>query len=238
MRKTPEPVRKWTWPHYYLGAWAARMLCRLAGGFQVSGKSNVPRSGGAVLCANHISYLDPPVLGAAVTPRRTYFMAKKELFEVPVLGPIIRKSYAFPVDRDHFDREAIRNAIELLQKGEFVVVFPEGQRSPDGSLQPANTGPAMMASKAGVPIVPIALKGTDDILQRGRKGLHRGRVFVDIGEPVHPTAFGEGKLDKEQLSAFTEAVMSSIEALQKEQYARLGEVAPPRVREHQTDDSD
>lgn len=230
MRKTPEPVRSWTWPHYYFGAWATRLLCRLLGGYHVRGKENIP-TGGAILCANHIAYLDPPVLGAAVTPRRTYFMAKKELFETPILGSIIRKSYAFPVDRDHFDREAIRNAIELLQKGEFVVVFPEGQRSPDGSLQPANTGPALMASKAGVPIVPVALKGTDEIMRRGRKGLHRGRVFVDIGQPIHPTQYGDGKLDKDQLNAFTEAVMSSIETLQKDQYARLGEVAPPRVRQ-------
>lgn len=238
MRKTPEPVRKWTWPHYYFGAWMTRLVCRLAGGFEVRGKDNVPRNEGAILCANHISYLDPPVLGASVTPRRTYFMAKRELFEVPILGGLIRKCYAFPVDRDHFDREAIRNAIELLQNGEFVVVFPEGQRSPDGSLQPANTGPAMMASKAGVPILPIAIKGTNDVLQRGRAGLHRGRVSVDIGEPIHPARFGEGKLDKNQLKDFTEAVMSSIEALQKEQYVRLGKVAPPRVRELQSTDSE
>ena len=234
MLKTPEPVRRWTWPHYYIGAWAARTICRVMGGYSVHGRENIPRTGGAVLCANHISYFDPPVLGSGL-PRRTYFMAKKELFAPAVVGRILRACYAFPVDREGTDREAIRHAIELLRQGELLVVFPEGGRSPDGSIQLGNVGPALMASRAGVPIIPAALKETDRIMPRGAKGLHRGRVQIDYGAPIHPEQFGEGRLEKTQLQAFTEAVMEAIEGLQKKQYERVGEVAPPRVKAHPTE---
>jgi 1-acyl-sn-glycerol-3-phosphate acyltransferase len=231
MRKTPEPVRRWTWPHYYFGAWLARTVCRLMGGYRVHGREHIPLRGGAIICSNHVSYLDPPVLGAGFTPRRTYFMAKAELFEIPVLGAVIRTVYAFPVDRTTTDREAIRHGIELLQKGELLVVFPEGGRSPDGAIQPGNIGPALMATRAQVPIIPAALKETDRVMPPGKGGLHRGRVQVDYGEPIHPSQFGDGRLDKSHLQAFTDTVMQAIEELQKAQYERVGEVAPPRVKE-------
>lgn len=230
MRKTPEPVRRWTWPHYYLVASLARWLCWVMGGFVVGHRERIPRKGGAMICANHVSFLDPPALGSALLPRRTYYMAKKELFEVPLLGWLIRSLYAFPVERGTTDREAIRHGIELLGKGELLVVFPEGSRSPDGSLQPGNIGPALMAAKAGAPIIPAAIKDSAKVMPLGG-GLHRGRVLIDFGEPIHPEQFGDGRLDKSQLQAFTEALMSAIEGLQKEQYERMGEVAPPRTKE-------
>jgi 1-acyl-sn-glycerol-3-phosphate acyltransferase len=231
MRLAPEPVRRWTWPHYWLGAFGARTLCRLMGGFSAHGRELIPRQGGALICPNHISYLDPPVVGGAL-PRRTYFMAKKELFKNPLFGGIIRKCYAFPVDREATDRESIRHAINLLRQGELLIIFPEGQRSPDGSLQPAGIGPALIASRADVPIVPCALKETDLILPQGAKRLHRGKVQVDFGEPLQPADFGAGgRLDKGQLRDLTEAVMQSIERMQRVQYERVGQVAPPRVKE-------
>jgi 1-acyl-sn-glycerol-3-phosphate acyltransferase len=231
MRMAPEPVRRWTWPHYHLGALGTRNLCRLLGGFSVHGRENIPASGGALICPNHISYFDPPVVGTAL-PRRTYFMAKKELFHNPVFGSVIRKCYAFPVDRESTDRESIRHAIDLLRQGELLIIFPEGQRSPDGSLQPAGIGPALIASRAGVPIVPCAVKETDIVLPRSAKRLHRGRIQVDFGPPLNPVDFGDGgRLDKDQLRALTEAVMQSIEQMQRIQYERVGQVAPPRVKE-------
>ena len=232
MRKAPEPVRRWTWPHYWLGAWLARTICRLAGGYSVHGVENIPRSGGAVICPNHVSYLDPPAVGAAL-PRRTYYMAKQELFRLPVLGWLIRKCYAFPVDREGSDRQAVRYAIDLLKQGEFLIVFPEGQRSPDGSMQPAGLGPALIASRAGVPIIPSAVKETDKVLPRHGLLFHRGRVQIDFGPAIAPASFGEGRLDKAQLRVFTEAVMEAIEGLQKVQYERVGETAPPRVTERE-----
>ena len=230
MHKAPEPVRRWTWPHYYISVYLTGIWMRIMGGFVVRGRQYLPRKGGAVVCANHVSYLDPPVLGGAILPRRTYFMAKIELFKIPGFSLFIRKHYAFPVDRNNADREAIRFGIELLQKGELLVVFPEGGRSPDGSLQRGNFGPALMASKAGVPIIPAAIKETNKVMPP-KGGLHRGRVQVDFGEPIDPKEFGGTRLGREPLGQLTERLMSSIYELQKQQHERVGEVAPPRTKE-------
>lgn len=229
MHKAPEPVRRWTWPHYYLLGGSIALLMKLLGGFSARGREKLPKRGGALLCANHVSYLDPPALGAAVFPRRTYYFAKQELFRNPIFGAVIRSCYAFPVDREGTDREAIRYAIDLLEKGELLVLFPEGGRSPDGSLQPGNLGPALMASKAGVPIIPAAIKETDRQMPPGKGGLHRGRVQVDFGDPIDPRSFGEGRLSRDQLEALTEALMQTIYKLQQTQYERVGETAPPRT---------
>lgn len=217
---------------YRFAQWLARLTLRLCGGLQVRGLENLPACGGGVLCPNHISYLDPPAVGG-VLPRRTYFMAKRELFKVPVLAPTIRALCAFPVERGGADRAAVRMALEVLAQGDLLLVFPEGGRSPDGSLQPANTGPAMFASRAGVPLIPVAVRGTNRVMPRGSVLLHRGRVELDFGLPIDPAEFGAGKLDKNQLRALTEAVMQRIEALQQQQYERAGQVAPPRVKESQ-----
>lgn len=208
----------------------ARGLFRLYGGLRVRGREYLPAQGGAVLCPNHLSYLDPPAVGC-VLPRHTYFMAKQELFAVPLLGPVIRALYAFPVDRGGADRAAVRRAIAVLEAGNFLTVFPEGGRSPDGALQPANTGPAMFAARAGVPLIPVAVRGTDRVLPRGSVFLHRGCVEIDFGPPIAVPDPAAGKLDKDALRALTEQVMQGIETLQKQQYERAGQVAPPRVKE-------
>jgi 1-acyl-sn-glycerol-3-phosphate acyltransferase len=205
-------------------------VMNLYGGYDVRGREHLPLDRGAMICPNHISYLDPPAIGAIV-PRHTYFMAKKELFTVPFLGTLIRTSYAFPVDREGSDRAAVRTALEVLQAGNLLTIFIEGARSPDGSLQPASTGPALIANRAGVTIIPASLRFTDKMLPRGSRQLHRARVQVDFGAPVDPADFGAGRLDKDALRALTETVMQRIEALQKAQYERTGEVAPPRTKE-------
>jgi len=201
----------------------------LYGGYEVHGREHVPLDRGALICPNHLSFLDPPAVGATV-PRHTYFMAKKELFKPP-LGWFISRVYAFPVDREGSDRSAVRKALEVLAAGNLLTIFIEGARSPDGSLQPATSGPALIANRAGVVIVPASLRFTDKMLPRGSVFMHRARVQVDFGEPVDPAEFGEGRLDKEHLRALTETVMQRIEALQRKQYERTGEVAPPRVKE-------
>ncbi|MGE5532230.1 MAG: lysophospholipid acyltransferase family protein [Bacteroidota bacterium] len=230
MRKEPEPVRRWTWPHYYTTSWLSGLFMKIMGGFKVRGRDHLPRKGGALICANHVSYLDPPALGAGVLPRRTYYFAKKELFRNPLFGYFLTKHYAFPVDRGAVDREAIRHAIDVLKQGEFLVLFPEGGRSPDGTLQPGNIGPALIASKAGVPIIPAALKETDKILPL-HGGVHRGHVQLDFGEPIDISAYGSDRLTKEQMQEITEKLMSAIYELQKIQYERVGQTAPPRVKE-------
>ncbi len=216
MHKAPEPIRSWTWPHYQALHVFLPGLLRLLGGWRVVGRDNVPETGGAAIAPNHVSYLDPPAVGSAL-PRRAYSFAKKELFEIPIFGWIIRKCYAFPVDREISDIAAFRHAIRLLQAGELLLVFPEGGRSADGKLEEGKVGAALIASRAGVPIIPCALSGTDQVLPRGAWYLHRGIVQVSFGEPITFDKFESRRLHKEQLQEVTHQVMTSIARMRQEQ---------------------
>jgi len=216
MRKAPEPIRSWTWPHYHAVHIGIPLLCHLLGGWRVVGRDNVPNSGGAVIAPNHVSYLDPPAVGGAL-PRRAYSFAKKELFEIPIFGWIIRTCYAFPVDREISDIAAFRHAIRLLQAGELLLVFPEGRRSADGNLEEGKVGAALIASRAGVPLIPCALHGTDQVLPRGAWYLHRGIVQVSFGKPITFDEFETHRLNKEQLQDATDQAMTSIAQMQREQ---------------------
>jgi len=213
MRKAPEPVRKWTWPHYEMVRYGLPALWALCGGWRVDGIEHVPGTGGAVIAGNHVSYFDPPAVGSSL-PRRTYYMAKQELFQIPIFGLIIRKCYAFPVSRGTADREAIRHAINLVSEGELLLIFPEGTRSPDGELMEGDIGAALIATRAGAPIIPCALYGTDKVLPRHAKFLHRHRVHVSFGEPITYDHPAEGRIRKVELQEIMERVMASIARLQ------------------------
>ena len=170
---------------------------------KVLGRENLPVSGGAILAANHVSLLDPPVLGVAASPRVLNFMAKKELFENQLLGWLITKLHAFPVNRGAPDRVAIRKAMSLLERGEVVAIFPEGTRSKTGLLGQPEPGVALIAAKTGVPIVPVALLGTNKV----RFGFNQPVFAVAFGQPVLPEP---GKTDRETLDKLNFAVMASI----------------------------
>lgn len=132
-----------------------------------------------VVIANHVSYWDPVVVGS-LFPRQVYFMAKKELFSYPVLGMAIKRLGAFPVDREHAARTAIKRALTLLKNGEVVGIFPEGTRSKTGELLAPYQGAAYLAVRAGVPVCPIALRGTKKIFDQG---LFR-KFHIRIGPPM------------------------------------------------------
>ena len=214
MNRKPEPPRRWTWPHYRFVQYSFPRLCRLLGGWRVHGLENVPEEGGAVIASNHLSFLDPVVVGSALR-RRTYYFAKAELF-VPVFGWIIRKCYAFPVERGGADMTAAKEAIKLLRDGELLTMFPEGTRSRDGRLQELSTGAAMLAARAGVPIIPCAMRGTDVVMPIGAKFFHRGRVTVSFGAPIDPLQYGE-KPAKQELGRLTQQVSDAILGLQAQQ---------------------
>ena len=129
MRRSYEPPRRWTWPHYRFVQCTLPRIIALLGGWRVEGVENVPDEGGAVIASNHLSHLDPPVVGSAM-PRRTYYFAKSELFSSPVFGFIIRKCYAFPANRGAADTRALKNAIELLKAGELLTMFEARAASP------------------------------------------------------------------------------------------------------------
>lgn len=183
------------------------LLFRFVFRWRISGLENIPPDG-AVLAANHQSFWDIPLIALSVR-RRVHFMAKEELFQVPVFGAAIRAVLAFPVKRGAPDRAAIRHAIEKLQEGDLVVIFPEGTRSKTGKMGKFEPGAALIAMKAGVPMVPTGIIGTDRIL---RKGSYFSRIEIHFGQPVPtvPAVNGEGKKTLEEIGL---AVRSSLEKI-------------------------
>lgn len=167
---------------YVIGRSLCWLFAKVVGRLHIIGRENVPATGGVVLAANHTSYMDPPLVGTT-TSRPVWYMAKSELFDVPVLGPIIRRVHAFPVKRGSADRQALRYAHELLTSGKALTIFFEGGRSTDGRLLPPELGPAMIALRAGVPIVPIAIINADHLLPHGG-GVRFAHVTVVVGEPL------------------------------------------------------
>lgn len=212
-----------TWPRraLYRAGWILTrwVVAPLLGGLEVSGIENVPREGGAIIAPNHNSHLDPPYVGAALR-RPTYFMAKRELFEVPIFGWLIYNVFAYPVERGTPDRFAIRKAIELVSAGHLVLIFPEGTRSPDGTIQEGELGPAMVAARAGVPIIPCAVSGTRRILPPGAKWPRRARTYVAFGEPVHVKTESNDRLTRSILEAATAELMQRLKALHAELEAK------------------
>ncbi|MEW6410241.1 MAG: lysophospholipid acyltransferase family protein [Nitrospirota bacterium] len=158
----------------------ARILFRL----KVVGDENIPAEGGVIVASNHVSYLDPPLLGCAIK-RRVNFMAREELFRMPLLGCLIKKFNAFPVKRDKADRTAIKKAISLLKNGEVVAMFPEGARSEDGLLQKPKPGIGLITTLSGVSVVPTYIKGTEVSMPVGVWNIRFSPVTIYFGEPLN-----------------------------------------------------
>lgn len=169
--------------------------------WEIEGAENIPGSDGVVLVANHVSYWDPVVVICAFK-RKVYFMAKAELFKIPVVGYVVGISGAFPVRRDRTDRNAIRTALRLLEEGEVVGVFPEGTRSHSGEMLKPHLGAAMLALKTGAPVLPVAVSGT-----RG----FWGKIRVRVGRPIPVESFKTGS--RGDLESLSDLAMSRIGAL-------------------------
>jgi 1-acyl-sn-glycerol-3-phosphate acyltransferase len=179
-----------------------RSMARVLWRAQVVGENNVPAAGPLIVACNHVSYLDPPLLGC-FCPRRIRYMAKRELFRIPVLGGVIQALGAYEVDRRGSAAGAIKRSLGVLQAGGVVGIFPEGTRNRSGVL-PAQTGVALLASLAQAPVVPACVYGTD-------QALRLGRIDVAFAPPLPPP--GGGKATREDLAKFTAEIMKAIEVL-------------------------
>lgn len=171
---------------------------------RVYGGENVPKSGPVIVASNHVSYFDPPVLGTA-SPRRLSYMAKGQLFRIPVLGPAIAAVGAYPVDREGSATAAIKRSVEVLRAGGAIGIFPEGTRNLQGTTE-ARGGVALLASLGKAPVVPACLVGTGEA-----KRLAQFRVI--FGKPLSLPA--DRKATREEMANFTDEVMRAIQALPK-----------------------
>jgi 1-acyl-sn-glycerol-3-phosphate acyltransferase len=181
---------------------------------RVLGLENVPTVGGYVLAGNHVSYLDPVLLWCVV-PKETHFVAKSELFDNALIRWVATRVWAFPISRASADREAIARATSLLQRGEPVGMFPEGTRRrgdtpvSEDNLGEAHSGVAFIAARAGVPVVPVGISGTDRALPAGAKLPRFPRVTIRFGEAVSSEGFTQGGR-KEKMAAMTAEIMRRI----------------------------
>jgi 1-acyl-sn-glycerol-3-phosphate acyltransferase len=201
---------------YSLSRFLLRVILRLGFGFRVEGRAYEPPAGPVVVVSNHLSDLDPLVVGAALR-RRVTFMAKHELFQVPGVRWWIAACGAFPVRRGAPDRHALRTALGILERGGVVVMFPEGTRGRDRALREPEPGAALLARRTGAALLPVALLGTDVVLPRDARRLRRGQITVRIGAPLEigasPRDNGHGAGGRADLEAIGRRYMTEIARL-------------------------
>jgi 1-acyl-sn-glycerol-3-phosphate acyltransferase len=189
-----------------------KALFRLYNRWEVSGQEHVPASGGVLLLANHTSYADPPIVGAAC-PRPVNFMAKAELFEMPVLSGFISRTHAFPVQRGAADQHALRRAVRLLNSGEVLLVFPEGTRSPDGKLMGLEQGAGFVALVSHAAVVPVGIDGADRLLPRGKPVLLPAKLRVRFGPPIDLSRFRSQRRSRDVLAEVCEEMGAALRSL-------------------------
>jgi len=178
----------------------------------IKGKENIPENGPVVIIANHVSYWDPVIFACSVH-RPVHFMAKEELFKVPLFGRIISALYAFPIKRGQTaDRNALRIATKLLKNKEILGLFPEGTRSKTGDLLPFHPGAALFALRASAPIVIMYIHGSKTTFPLSL----RGNIKVIIGKPIVYEDLLEKKFTSEDVERVTSDIMEEMRRLQKD----------------------
>jgi 1-acyl-sn-glycerol-3-phosphate acyltransferase len=191
-------------------------LMRAWFGLRVRGAEHVPARGPALIVSNHQSILDPPVIGGAAR-RQIYFLAKAELFRIPMFGSLIRALHARPVRREGSDPGALRTAAQLLGEGKALLVFPEGTRSLNGRLGEGKPGVGMLAVTSGAPVVPAYVSGTLEALPKGSAWPRRSQVSVSFGPALHfKPRNGAGR--KERYREAAQEMMRGIAELKEQQH--------------------
>jgi len=200
---------------YRFGYITSQILGKLLFSFKVVHRERIIEEGGCILAMNHESYLDPPLAGIACH-RELFYLARKTLLQWPVLGPILPHMNVIPVDQDRADMSALKTVIKRVRAGNATVIFPEGGRTPDGKLQPAQPGLGLVIAKTLAPVVPMRIFGAFEAFPMDGKPKPFTPVTIVVGEPIHFTQddlVGQGRELYQRLS---ERVMERIAAIQNE----------------------
>lgn len=201
------PRRLYRWGHRL-----TNLFCKVIGHLEARGVSHIPREGGVLLVANHISLLDPVIIGSAAN-REIHFMGRSDLFNVPILGKIITAYNAYPVNRWKPDLGALRRTVSLLKEGNAVLIFPEGTRSLDGKLGKTHDGACFIAHRANVPTIPVFHSGTERLLPRGSRRIRRAKLTVNFGEPIDFSDINETEIKREMYQQMGVRMMNAIAKL-------------------------
>jgi 1-acyl-sn-glycerol-3-phosphate acyltransferase len=179
---------------------------------RIRGRERLPARGGYVLAPSHRSMMDIP-FAAWLSRRPLRYMGKASLFRIPVVGSFFRSLGGFGVARDGTDRKALRDSIGMLQAGEVLLVYPEGTRQHGPKIQPLQPGAAYLALRAGVPIVPVGIAGTEEILRGHAIKLPRfGRAVMVVGEPIAVPPRTSGVVPREHVDALTARLHDALQS--------------------------
>lgn len=178
----------------------------------VVGKHNVPSNGAFLLAPIHRSNIDTP-LAAYVTKRRLRFMGKDSLWKMKPVGFLLSALGAFPVTRGSADREALKRCISVLESGEPLVLFPEGTRQSGPTVQPLFDGAAYVSVKAGVPIIPVGIGGSEGVMPKGSKMIYPKKCVLVVGEPIRVQVDETGRVPRSAVKDVTEKLSQELQRL-------------------------
>lgn len=179
---------------------------------EIYGIEKIPSKGEFILCCNHLSYVDPLVIGAYI-PRCIYFMAKIELFKVNLIGSIVSFFNAYPIDRGKFARGTLNNSLKILENGNVIGIFPEGTRSTDGILREAKKGVGFIAILSKSPIIPVAISGTNKIIQKPHKRMFFPKIKIIIGEKINTINYLNTYPKNDVISKIADTITKDIKSL-------------------------
>jgi 1-acyl-sn-glycerol-3-phosphate acyltransferase len=203
---------------YYFWYTLSKIVARLFFSLRVVHPERLIEEGPVILASNHQSYVDPPLVGIC-SKRDVYYLARKTLLDVPLLGKLLPHINVIPVDRDGNDMSALKKIIRLVRNGNGVVLFPEGTRSPDGQLQKGKQGIGLIIAKSRAPVQPIRIFGAHDAFPKGSGKITAVPITVVVGEPIHftPEELDPASCDGDERALYrklSDRVMEEIAALE------------------------
>ncbi len=202
----------WYWLVQTFTRVSAKLLCSYR---VINRDAMTGAEGGLMVASNHVSFLDPPLVGIGFH-QPVYFFARKTLFDHPVANWLLTRINAIPVNQEKPELSALRTTINLLKQGEKVILFPEGERSWDGTMkEEGEPGIGMIVAKAKVPVLPVRLFGAEKALPRGSKRVYRHPVTLVVGEPIEFSEILANKElnSKDRYQMIADRIMDGIRAL-------------------------
>jgi 1-acyl-sn-glycerol-3-phosphate acyltransferase len=177
--------------------------------FEAFGLENIPKDGPAIIAINHSSYIDP-FIGAVAIEKKVNFIAKEELFCNPIMRFFIKKLNGFPVKQDYPDIKALKKAVNILNNGGILLIFPEGTRSFDGKLLEPKIGIGLIAYRSKAPVIPAYIKGANRVLPRGSKIIKLKKCSILYGKPIDLTQYYNSAKNKNVYKAISNEIMKEI----------------------------